>query len=126
MDKLILVIYFLACFLLIVAVLLQGGKGSAMGLFSGSGSDAVFAGASSMDFIKKFTMGLALTIAVTSVLLTFYSGRSGLSSVLDKQYQDMPLPERPASQSSKPSEEQSAVPVQQPKTQQPAQPATTK
>jgi preprotein translocase subunit SecG len=85
MNTFLLIVHFLACFLLIVAVLLQNGKGSAAGVFGGGGnSDAIFAASSSMDFIKKFTMGCALTIAITSVLLTVYASRLGSSSVVNK------------------------------------------
>ncbi|MFA6582830.1 MAG: preprotein translocase subunit SecG [Elusimicrobiaceae bacterium] len=84
MYTLVLIIHFAACFLLIVAVLLQSGKGNAMGVFGGGGSEAVFGGASGTSFVKKFTLGVALVIAVTSVGLTFMGGSRRAQSVVDK------------------------------------------
>ncbi|MFA5162237.1 MAG: preprotein translocase subunit SecG [Elusimicrobiales bacterium] len=97
MNALILTVHFIACSLLIVAVLLQSGKGSAAGIFGGGNADAIFAASSGMDFIKKFTMGCAVTIAVTSVLLTFYSTRLGSGSVVNKyRFQQPPAQSAPA------------------------------
>ena len=93
MNTFLLIVHFLACFLLIVAVLLQNGKGSAAGVFGGGGnSDAIFAASSGMDFIKKFTIGCALTIAMTSILLTVYASRIGSSSVVNKYRFQQPAP----------------------------------
>jgi preprotein translocase subunit SecG len=92
MNTFLLIIHFIACFLLIVVILLQNGKGSGAGIFGGGSSDAMFAAASGMDFIKKLTIGLACTIAVTSILLTMYSTRIGMSSVVGKYTFQQPAP----------------------------------
>ena len=92
MTTFLLVVHFIACFLLIVAVLLQNGKGSGAGIFGGGSSDAMFSASSGMDFIKKFTIALACTIAVTSILLTMYSTRAGMSSVVGKYQFQQPAP----------------------------------
>lgn len=85
MGKLLIITHFAACFLLIVVVLFQGSKSSAMGIFGGGGGgDALFSGASGTNFIKRFTIVLALTIATTSVLLTIQSSKKITESVVDK------------------------------------------
>jgi len=91
MGGIILVIHFIACFLLIVSILLQSGKGGAAGVFSGTSSDAVFSASSGSSFIKKFTLTLALVVALTSIMLTVSHNRSGFSSVVDK-YAAQPVP----------------------------------
>lgn len=96
MDTLILIVHFTACFLLIIAVLLQSGKNSSMGMFGGSGSDAIFSASSSMDFIKKFTIGAAITVALTSVSLTFFTARLSMSSVVNKYRMTPPQSAQPA------------------------------
>jgi protein translocase SecG subunit len=83
MEKFLIVIHFFACFLLIITVLFQGSKSSAMGIFGGGGSDALFSGATGTSFIKRFTIILALTIASTSVLLTVRSSKLVTTSVAD-------------------------------------------
>ncbi len=111
MYTLILILHFVACFLLIVAVLMQSGKGNAMGVFGGGGgSDAVFGGASGTTFIKKFTLALALIIACTSVGLTFASGRRGMTSVMER-YGRMEAPAQPAAQA--PADQKAAAPAAQ-------------
>jgi protein translocase SecG subunit len=84
MENTLLVIHFGACFLLILSVLLQSSKGSAMGIFGGGGGgDMLFSGASGTSFVKKFTAVIALTIAVTSVLLTVEASKTRAKSVVD-------------------------------------------
>jgi preprotein translocase subunit SecG len=95
-DKLILAIHFFACFLIIVLILLQSGKGSANGIFGGSGGgDTLFSASSGANFIKRFTMGLAATIAITSLMLSIFVTRSKMSSVTDK-FDNVPFTETQA------------------------------
>jgi len=84
MNGFLLFIHISACALLIIAVLLQSGKGSAMGVFGGGGgSDNLFAASSGTSFIKKFTITLAFIIAVTSLMMSVFSGRTAMRSVSD-------------------------------------------
>lgn len=93
MNGFALFIHVSACLLLIILVLLQSGKGSATGVFGGGGGgDNLFPAASGTSFIKKLTMGLAVTIAVTSLMLSVFSGRASMKSVVDQ----VQLPQRPA------------------------------
>ena len=82
MGTFILVVHFAACILMIIAVLLQPGKSSGMALFGG-GSDALFSTASGTSFMRKLTIGLAVTITLTSLALTVNANRREMSSVVD-------------------------------------------
>ena len=93
MNGFLLFVHISACLLLIIAVLLQSGKGSAMGVFSGGGgSDNLFAASSGSSFVKKFTVTLSIIIAVTSLMMSVFSGRTAMRSVADK----IPLAAQPA------------------------------
>jgi preprotein translocase subunit SecG len=70
MYNVFLVIHILICVLLVIAVIfLQTSKGSALSMFGGGG-DTLFSTPTGSDFIKKFTMWLAIAFAVNSVILT--------------------------------------------------------
>jgi preprotein translocase subunit SecG len=80
--SLVLSFHVVACVFVILAVLLQSGKGAGMsGIFGGGGSDAVFSAPSGTSFIKKVTAGLAVAFFVTSLLLTYLGSRRGVRSV---------------------------------------------
>ncbi len=80
--SLVLSVHVVACVFVILAVLLQSGKGAGMsGIFGGGGSDAVFSAPSGTSFIKKVTAGLAVSFFITSLLLTYLGSRRGVRSV---------------------------------------------
>ena len=81
MQQFILIIHITACAVLIISVLLQTGKGSALSMFGGGGGDTLFSATSGATFMKKLTTGLAITFAVTSLLLALFSTRTGMRSV---------------------------------------------
>jgi len=72
-----------ACLFLILVVLLQAGRGAGLAVFGGGG-DAVFASPSGSSFLKQLTAGVAVTFAVTSLMLTLLQSRSGLRSVTSR------------------------------------------
>lgn len=64
-------LYVLVCLVLIVAILLQPGKGGGLGAALGSGtSQQIFGGRGSTPFLEKLTMGLAITFAILTVSLS--------------------------------------------------------
>ena len=81
----ILVIHFAACLLLILAVLMQSGKGSAAGIFGGSagGADNLFAGPTAFNFLNRFTVAVAIIVFCTSITLTVISDRRGARTLTD-------------------------------------------
>ncbi len=84
MYTFLLIIHFLACFLLVTAILLQSGKGSAAGIFGSGGSgDGMMNAPTTATFISKFTMVLAIMIAITSISLTVLVSKGVNKSVMD-------------------------------------------
>lgn len=123
--SIVLVIHVLACLFMIVSVLLQQGKGAGLALYGGGG-ETLFSAPSGSSFMRKFTAGTAVTFAMTSLLLTLISTRSGLSSVTSRipapaAEQTAPATERGAPLGAKPGEG-SKPPTPQPVPQAPKKP----
>jgi preprotein translocase subunit SecG len=77
--------HYIVCVLLIVIVLLQGGKGSnTVGIFGNAGSDQIFNSPSGTSVIKKITVLIACFFLFTSLMLTKFSYNSNMSSVIDE------------------------------------------
>ena len=92
-----IIIHVIVCFILIVSILLfQSSKGSALSMFGG-GVDSLFSTPSGTDFIKKFTAGVAIAFAITSILLTILAPQAKYKTVV----QDNPLLPQPQSTSNK-------------------------
>jgi len=92
-----IIIHVIVCFILIVSILLfQSSKGSALSMFGGGG-DSLFSTPSGTDFIKKFTAGVAIAFAITSILLTILAPQAKYKTVV----QDNPLLPQPQSTSNK-------------------------
>jgi preprotein translocase subunit SecG len=85
MYGLILTIHVLACVFLIIAVLLQSGKGADMGaVFGGAGSQALFGSAGPADFLNKATRVLVVVFMITSLTLGFSTLRKPSESIMQK------------------------------------------
>ncbi len=82
MHALVIVIHLIACFSLILIVLLQSGKGQNMGsMFGGSGSQTVFGSSGASSFLTKATTAVAVVFMLTSLTLA-YVAKSGQESVI--------------------------------------------
>ncbi|MBI4062261.1 MAG: preprotein translocase subunit SecG [Elusimicrobia bacterium] len=90
MYHFLLTIHVIACFGMILFVLLQTGRGAGLSMFGGGG-DSLINTPSGSSFMKKFTGGLAATFAFTSLFLTLLSDRTGMSSVTSRT-PSMPAP----------------------------------
>lgn len=76
METLVLVLHVLAALTLVGLVLLQHGKGADVGAAFGSGaSGSVFGASGSANFLSRTTAILAVVFFVTSLGLTYFSGR---------------------------------------------------
>ena len=83
MNTLITVLHVLAAFCLILTVLLQAGKGAAMGSGLGAGSSQTMFGSSGAgNFLTKLTTGIAILFMVTSLTLATFSNNKKSSSVI--------------------------------------------
>jgi preprotein translocase subunit SecG len=75
-ETLVLVLHVLAALTLVGLVLLQHGKGADVGAAFGSGaSGSVFGASGSANFLSRTTAILAVVFFVTSLGLTYFSGR---------------------------------------------------
>lgn len=92
-TTLIIVIHLLVCVALILIILLQSGKGADIGaVFGGGSSQTVFGSSGATSFLSKVTVIAAVTFMVTSILLTYWSGR-GMTvdrSIMSSQTQSAP------------------------------------
>jgi preprotein translocase subunit SecG len=83
--SLLLSIHVVICVLVILAVLIQSGKGAGFaGMFGGGGGDALFSAPSGSMFIRKVTTGLAVAFFVSSLFLTFLGARRGGQTVTQR------------------------------------------
>jgi len=92
MNTLITVLHVLAAFCLILTVLLQAGKGAAMGSgLGGGGGQAMFGSSGAGNFLTKLTTGIAILFMVTSLTLATISNKNKSGSVI--QGIEEPVPE---------------------------------
>ena len=83
MFTILTVLHVFATLFLIVVILLQTGKGSAMGSGLGAGSSQTMFGASGAgNFLTKLTTGVAILFMVTSLTLAIMSASKGSKSVM--------------------------------------------
>lgn len=83
MDKLIVWVHVFTCFFIIVTVLLQSGKGAAIGSTFGGSSQTVFGTSGPTGMLTKFTTFFAIVFMCTSLYLTYYSVHKSGDSVMD-------------------------------------------
>jgi preprotein translocase subunit SecG len=105
----LIIIHVFICIGLILAILLQSGKGSDLGAAFGGSSQTVFGSAGAMPFLNKLTAGVAIAFMITSLLLAFIASRVPKSSIMEgkaKTQQEMPVHsgEQPGGPSGTPTE----------------------
>jgi preprotein translocase subunit SecG len=84
-------LFILACFVLILVVLLQPGKADAGALFSSSVSSTAFGPRGTQTLLAKITIGAAGAFMLIALLLSL-PAISGTHSVLSGGVQDAPQP----------------------------------
>jgi preprotein translocase subunit SecG len=78
----VVIVHVVVCVALILIILLQSGKGADIGaVFGGGSSQTVFGSGGASTFLGKVTVGAAVTFMLTSIILTYFSGR--VTSSLD-------------------------------------------
>ena len=75
MITFITVIHISTIVLLVIAVLLQSGKGAEISATFGGSSQTVFGSSGGQNFFQKLTYGLAAVFMITSLTLTILPGR---------------------------------------------------
>ncbi len=88
----ITVLHLIVCFILILVILLQTGKGSEMGAVFGGSSQTVFGSGGAAPFLSKFTTGAAVVFMLTSLLLATLASRPGSSLMDDEVAAPLALP----------------------------------
>ena len=110
MYGVVLAIHILASVLLIIAVLLQSGKGADIGaVFGGAGSQALFGSAGPADFLNKATRVLVVVFMLTSLTLGYSAFQKSGSSIMDKPAATAPA--GPAKSMPAPGPSQNAAPA---------------
>jgi preprotein translocase subunit SecG len=84
MFALLVVMHVLVSIILILIVLLQGGKGAEIGAAFGGASQTVFGSAGPTDFLSKLTTWSAAIFMVTSLSLAYLSSGKSVPSVVEK------------------------------------------
>ncbi|ORJ53706.1 preprotein translocase subunit SecG [Geothermobacter hydrogeniphilus] len=87
MVTFLVVLHVFVCLALIAIVLVQGsGKGAEMGASFGAGSSqTVFGATGGQTFMAKLTTGAAVIFMLTSLILAYFHGLPGASSVMPEQ-----------------------------------------
>ncbi len=79
----IVILHILVSILIIAMVLLQSGKGAAIGsTFGGGGSQTLFGSSGPTSMLTKVTAACAIIFMVTSIYLTILSRKSGTTSIM--------------------------------------------
>ncbi len=85
MYMFLLIVHLVISILLIMAVLIQSGKGSSMAnIFGGGGMETVF-GAETPAILNKITAFLAIMFIITSVLLAITPNKLTTRSILKEE-----------------------------------------
>jgi preprotein translocase subunit SecG len=109
-TTLVLVVHVIVCVALILIILLQSGKGADIGaVFGGGSSQTVFGSTGASTFLSKVTIGAAVVFMVTSIILTYFSGKGGMvterSMVTEQAAPQAPVTApAPGAESSQPAE----------------------
>ena len=77
-----IVVHVVVCFLMIAAILLQGGKGAEIGAAFGGSSQTVFGSRGPTNFLSKVTIATAVIFMLTSLSLAYLSRQSVYTSTI--------------------------------------------
>jgi preprotein translocase subunit SecG len=78
MTTFVTIIYVIVAFMMVLAILLQAGKGGGLGSALGGGaSQGVFGGGGGGDFMAKLTQGMAATFMICAMYLAYASAHAG-------------------------------------------------
>jgi preprotein translocase subunit SecG len=125
----VVTVHVIVCFILVLVVLLQSGKGADLaGAFGGGGSQTAFGSRGPASFLSKVTTGAAILFMFTSIALSGLTSGSASKSVMENtKGTAAPAPTAPApasrSQGKVPTPEEIQRKVQEAETQQKQSPA---
>ena len=84
METLLITAHYIICFVLIMMILLQAGKGADIGAVFGGASQTMFGSRGPATFLNKLTIAVAMGFLVTSIALAHVAKTRSDSSVLDR------------------------------------------
>lgn len=91
MYTFLIVLHIFAAVFLVLVVLLQTGKGAAMGsAFGGGGNQTVFGSSGAGNFLTKLTSGAAVVFMLTSLSLATLSSEKESESIVPETEQTIP------------------------------------
>lgn len=108
MQTFITLIHVLACFVLILVVLLQAGKGANMGAAFGGSSQTVFGSSGAGTFLGKLTATVAIIFMLTSLILTYTASHRSSTSLVERS--KMPITQQAPPVASPDAAKQPALP----------------
>ena len=113
MTVFLIILHVLVCIALIIIVLLQAGKGAEIGASFGSGSSqTVFGATGGKNFMSRLTTGAAVIFMLTSLILAYFYGQPGSSSVMPATVPTQaPLSTAPAPMAPDPAEQAAPAPA---------------
>ena len=82
MSTVVTIVHVTTCFLLVLVVLLQSGKGAEISASLGGSSNTIFGSSGGANFFTRTTQALAAIFMITSMSLTLL-GNAGRKSVFD-------------------------------------------
>lgn len=91
METFLTILHVFVGLVLIMVVLLQTGKGNAMGSAFGGSSQTVFGASGAGNFLTKFTTGAAIAFMLTSLILSSMSSKRGESSLVTTEETSAPV-----------------------------------
>ena len=84
MESFLITIHYVLCFLLIVTILIQSGKGADIGAVFGGASQTVFGGRGPATFLNKITAVVAVLFFATSIWLAHITKNKSADTVVGK------------------------------------------
>ncbi len=78
MTTFVTIVFVIVSLVMVLAILLQAGKGGGMGTaLGGTASQGVFGGGGQADFMAKLTQGFAATFMISAMYLAYASAHAG-------------------------------------------------
>ncbi len=85
MYSLVIGIHIFVAVMIVIAVLLQQGKGGGLGSsMGGGGANTLFGSSGGSNFFTKLTTGLAVVFMITSISLGVLKGKEQKTSIFDQ------------------------------------------
>ena len=82
-KDILIIIHIILCFILVVVILMQKGKGADIGAVFGGTSQTLFGSTGAGSFLQKVTVVVATAFILTSLALSIFMSYPKKTSVMD-------------------------------------------